>query len=323
MRKILKTVFAIAFILGMTSQTNAQKMNKVPTVKLNNGVEMPQLGFGTLHLPQETCAENVANAIRLGFRLIDTAKNYANEEEVGRGIKISGVPREQLFITTKLWIKDYGYERAKQAFEASLKRLGTDYIDLYLLHQPFGDVHGAWRALEELYEEGKIRAIGVSNFYPDRLVDICSFSRIKPMVNQVEVHPFYQQEEAKKWMDKYSVQIEAWAPFGEGRGNMFQNPVLNEIGKKYGKSAAQVILRWHLQRGVVVIPKSTHIERMQENLNVFDFALSAEDMARIAALDTKMSAFFSHYDPAKVEWFANMVEERKKNHDCTKEKKDW
>lgn len=163
----------------------------------------------------------------------------------------------------------------------------------------------------------------VSNFYPDRLVDICSFSRIKPMVNQVEVHPFYQQEEAKKWMDKYSVQIEAWAPFGEGRGNMFQNPVLNEIGKKYGKSAAQVILRWHLQRGVVVIPKSTHIERMQENLNVFDFALSAEDMARIAALDTKMSAFFSHYDPAKVEWFANMVEERKKNHDCTKEKKAW
>ena len=204
-----------------------------------------------------------------------------------------------------------------------MKKLRTDYLDLCLLHQPYSDYYGAWRALEELYEEGKIRAIGVSNFYPDRFVDICSFSHIKPMVNQVEVHLFYQQEEAKKWMDKYSVHIEAWASFGEGRRNMFQNPVLNEIGKKYGKSAAQVILRWHLQRGVVVIPKSTHIKRMQENLNVFDFALSAEDMARIATLDTKMSAFFSHYDPAKVEWFANMVEERKKNHDSTKEKKDW
>ena len=205
----------------------------------------------------------------------------------------------------------------------SIEKLRTDYLDLCLLHQPYSDYYGAWRALEELYKEGKIRAIGVSNFYPDRLVDICSFSRIKPMVNQVEVHPFHQQEDAKKWMDKYGVQMEAWAPFGEGRGEMFQNPVLNEIGKKYGKSAAQVILRWHLQRGVVVIPKSTHIERMQENLNVFDFTLSAEDMARIIALDTKTSAFFSHYDPAMVEWFANMVEERKKNHDCTKEKKNW
>ena len=194
-----------------------------------------------------------------------------------------------------------------------MKKLRTDYLDLCLLHQPYADYYGAWRALEELYEEGKIRAIGVSNFYPDRLVDICAFARIKPMVNQVEVHPFHQQTEAKKWMDKYGVQIEAWAPFGEGRGDMFQNSVLNEIGAKYGKSAAQVILRWHLQRGVVVIPKSTHIERMQENLNVFDFTLPEEDMASIAALDTKTSAFFSHDDPAMVEWFVNMVEERKKN----------
>lgn len=205
----------------------------------------------------------------------------------------------------------------------SMRKLRTDYLDLCLLHQPFADYYGAWRALEELYEEGRIRAIGVSNFYPDRLVDLCSFARIKPMVNQVEVHPLHQQEEAKKWMEQYSVQIEAWAPFGEGRGDMFANPVLTEIGAKYGKTVAQVILRWHLQRGVVVIPKSTHVERMQENLNVFDFTLSEEDMAKIAALDTKTSAFFSHNDPAMVEWFVKMVEERKQQHDCTKEKKNW
>ena len=204
-----------------------------------------------------------------------------------------------------------------------MEKLRTDYLDLCLLHQPFADYYGAWRALEELYEEGKIRAIGVSNFYSDRLVDLCSFARIKPMVNQVEVHPLHQQEEAKKWMEKYNVQIEAWAPFGEGRGDMFANPVLTGIGAKYGKTVAQVILRWHLQRGVVVIPKSTHVERMQENLNVFDFTLSDEDMAKIAALDTKTSAFFSHNDPAMVEWFVKMVEERKQQHDCTKEKKNW
>ncbi len=204
-----------------------------------------------------------------------------------------------------------------------MRKLRTDYLDLCLLHQPFSDYYGAWRALEELYEEGKLRAIGVSNFYPDRLVDICSFARIKPMVNQVETHPFNQQVEAKKWMDKYGVQIEAWAPFGEGRGDMFRNPILCEIGEKYGKTAAQVILRWHLQRGVVIIPKSTHKERMQENLRVFDFALSEEDMAKIAALDTKQSAFFSHYDPAMVEWFAQMVEERKTQHDSSKERKNW
>ena len=204
-----------------------------------------------------------------------------------------------------------------------MRKLRTDYLDLCLLHQPFSDYYGTWRALEELYEVGSIRAIGVSKFYPDRLVNLCAFARIRPMVNQVETHPFNQQVEAKKWMDKYGVQMEAWAPFGEERGDMFQNPVLNAIGAKYGKRAAQVILRWHLQRGVVVIPKSTHIERMQENWNVFDFTLSEEDMAKIAALDTKTSAFFSHYDPAMVEWFVKMVEERRKNQDCTKESKNW
>lgn len=204
-----------------------------------------------------------------------------------------------------------------------MRKLRCDYLDLCLLHQPFSDYYGAWRALEELYEAGKIRAIGVSNFYPDRLVDICSFARIRPMVNQVETHPFNQQTEAKKWMDKYGVQIEAWAPFGEGRGDMFGNPVLNGIGAKYGKTAAQVILRWHLQRGITVIPKSTHIERMRENIDVFDFALSDDDMAEIAALDKAQSAFFSHSDPAMVEWFARMVEERKTKHDSSRETKNW
>ena len=211
------------------------------------------------------------------------------------------VPREELFITTKVWITNGGYEKAKESLEESLRKLQTEYIDLVLIHQPFNDYYGTYRAMEEAYKEGWIRAIGVSNFYPDRLVDICSFSRIKPMVNQVEVHPFYQQEEAKKWMDKYSVQIEAWAPFGEGKGNMFQNPVLNEIGKKHGKSAAQVALRFLLQSDVVVIPKSTHKERMEENINVFDFALDASDMNAIRALDEKESLFFSHYDPAIAE----------------------
>ena len=292
-------------------------------ITLSNGVKMPQLGYGVFQVTQEECERCVLNALKVGYRAIDTAQSYFNEEQVGAAIEKSGVDRKDIFLTTKIWIEHYGYEEAKASVLDSMEKLRTDYLDLCLLHQPYSDYYGAWRALEELYEAGKIRAIGVSNFYPDRLVDICSFARIKPMINQVEVHPFHQQEDAKKWMDKYGVQIEAWAPFGEGRGDMFQNPVLNEIGKKYGKSAAQVILRWHLQRGVVVIPKSTHMERMQENLNVFDFVLSVEDMERIAALDTKTSAFFSHYDPAMVEWFANMVEERRKNHDCTKEKKNY
>jgi 2,5-diketo-D-gluconate reductase A len=292
-------------------------------ITLSNGVKMPQLGYGVYQVTRDECERCVLDALKVGYRAIDTAQSYFNEEQVGSAIEKSGIDRKNIFLTTKVWVEHYGYEEAKKSVLESMQKLRTDYLDLCLLHQPFSDYYGAWRALEELYEAGKIRAIGVSNFYPDRLVDICSFARIRPMINQVETHPFNQQIEAKKWMDKYGVQIEAWAPFGEGRGDMFGNSVLNEIGAKYNKSAAQVILRWHMQRGVIIIPKSTHIERMQENLNVFDFTLSKEDMASIAALDTKTSAFFSHYDPAMVEWFAKMVEERKQNHDCNKEKKEW
>ncbi len=291
-------------------------------ITLSNGVKMPQLGYGVYQVTQNECERCVLDALKVGYRSIDTAQSYFNEEQVGAAIEKSGIDRKEIFLTTKVWIEHYGYEETKKSVLDSMRKLRTDYLDLCLLHQPFSDYYGAWRALEELYESGKIRAIGVSNFYPDRLVDLCSFARIRPMVNQVEVHPLNQQVEAKKWMDKYDVQIEAWAPFGEGRCGMFENPVLNEIGAKYHKSAAQVILRWHLQRGVVVIPKSTHIERMQENLNVFDFELSSEDMEKIASLDTKTSAFFSHDDPGMVEWFVKMVEERKEKHDSTSEKKD-
>ena len=230
---------------------------------------------------------------------------------------------EELFITTKVWIEHYGYEEAKASVLESMRKLKVEYLDLCLLHQPFGDVYGAYRALEDLYDEGKIRAIGISNFYADRMIDLASFARIKPMVNQIEVHPHHQQTESKLWHDKYNVQVEAWAPFGEGRGGMFELPELKEIGAKYGKSVAQVILRWHLQRGIAVIPKSTHVERMKENFDVFDFELSAKDMSAIAALDRKQSSFFSHTDPNMVEWFVKMVEERKKNNDCSKEKKSW
>lgn len=292
-------------------------------ITLSNGIKMPQLGYGVYQVTQDECERCVSDALQVGYRSIDTAQSYFNEEQVGAAIEKSGIERKDIFLTTKVWVEHYGYEAAKQSVLESMQKLRTDYLDLCLLHQPFSDYYGAWRALEELYEAGKIRAIGVSNFYPDRLVDICSFARIKPMINQVEVHPFNQQEKAKKWMEKYKVQMEAWAPFGEGRGNMFTNQVLSEIGKKYGKSVAQVILRWHLQRGVVVIPKSTHIERMQENLNVFDFVLSDEDIAAITSLDKMESAFFSHYDPAMVEWFAHMVEERKEKHDSSSEIKNW
>lgn len=290
---------------------------------LSNGVRMPQLGYGVYQVTQQECERCVLDALQVGYRSIDTAQSYFNEEQVGLALEKSGVDRKDIFLTTKVWVEHYGYEQTKASVLDSMRKLRVEYLDLCLLHQPFADYYGAWRALEELYEVGKIRAIGVSNFYPDRLVDLCSFARIRPMVNQVEVHPLDQQIEAKKWMEKYGVQIEAWAPFGEGRGGLFANPVLNNIGAKYGKTAAQVMLRWHLQRGVVAIPKSTHIERMQENLNVFDFALSAEDMQEIAALDTAQSAFFSHQDPAMVEWFAKMVEERKHQHDSAKEKKNW
>lgn len=280
-------------------------------VTLANGVKMPQLGYGVYQVTREECERCVSDALSVGYRHIDTAQSYFNEEEVGNAIKKSGIPREELFITTKVWIEHYGYEECRKSVLESLRKLQLDYIDLVLLHQPFSDYYGAWRALEELYAEGKLRAIGVSNFYPDRLVDLCSFSRIKPMVNQVETHPFNQQKAAHEWMNKYGVQHEAWAPFGEGRGGLFTDPVLTKIGAKYGKTAAQVILRWHLQRGVVVIPKSTHKERMAENLNVFDFTLSDEDMKAIAALDKEQSSFFSHTDPNMVEWFVKIVEERK------------
>ena len=280
-------------------------------VTLHNGVNMPILGYGVYQVSKEECERCVSDALRAGYRAIDTAQSYFNEEQVGNAIAKSGVAREDIFLTTKVWVEHYGYEGAKRSVLNSMNKLQTDYLDLVLLHQPFADYYGAYRALEELYDEGKLRAIGVSNFYPDRLVDIASFSRIKPMVNQVETHPLNQQEEARKWMCRYDIQIEAWAPFGEGRGGLFENPVLAEIGKKYGKTTAQVMLRWHIQRNTVVIPKSTHKERMEENLRVFDFALSEDDMHAIAALDQKQSAFFSHQDPAMVEWFVKMVEERK------------
>lgn len=288
-------------------------------VTLYNGVKMPQLGYGVYQVTQEECERCVLDALEVGYRSLDTAQSYYNEEQVGSAIVKSGVPREDIFLTTKVWIEHYGYEQAKRSVLKSMEKLQTSYLDLILLHQPFADYYGAYRALEELYEEGKVRAIGVSNFYPDRLVDIASFAKIKPMVNQVETHPFHQQRTAKEYMDKYQVQIEAWAPFGEGRGGLFENPVLAEIGKKYGKTTAQVMLRWHLQRGVVVIPKSTHKERMKENFEVFDFTLAQEDMEAINGLDKGESSFFSHYDPSIVEWFVKIVEERKANHDSAKE----
>ena len=292
-------------------------------VTLANGVKMPILGYGVYQVTREECERCVLDALKAGYRSIDTAQSYFNEEEVGSAIAKSSVPREEIFLTTKVWIEHYGYEECKASVLESMRKLQTDYLDLCLLHQPFGDYYGAWRALEDLYEEGKLRAIGISNFYPDRMIDLASFSRIKPMVNQIEVHPFHQQSEAKQWNEKYGLQVEAWAPFGEGREGLFENETLKAIGKRYGKTTAQVMLRWHIQRGVVVIPKSVHYERIAENFDVFDFTLSDEDMTAIAALDRSTSVFFSHTDPNMVEWFVRMVEERKKQHDCTKEKKSW
>lgn len=292
-------------------------------VTLSNGVKMPILGYGVYQVTQEECQRCVLDALEVGYRSIDTAQSYFNEEQVGSALQKSGVPRTDIFLTTKVWIEHYGYEPAKASVLRSMEKLQTDYLDLVLLHQPFGDTYGAWRALEELYEAGKIRAIGISNFYADRMVDFASFNRVKPMVNQVETHIFNQQKTAKEWMDKYSVQIEAWAPFGEGRGGTFDNGVIAAVAAKYGKTPAQVMLRWHIQRGVVAIPKSTHKTRMEENFQVFDFALSEEDMAAIAQLDKGESAFFSHRDPAMVEWFVKMVEERKNRQDSAKEKKNW
>lgn len=279
---------------------------------LSNGVKMPQLGYGVFQVSQEECERCVLDALKAGYRLIDTAQSYFNEEEVGSAIKKSGILREEIFLTTKIWIEHYGYEACKASLEESMRKLQTEYLDLVLLHQPFSDYYGAWRALEEYYEAGKIRAIGISNFYPDRMIDMALFNRIQPMVNQVEIHPYLQQGEAKKWHDKYGIQMEAWAPFGEGRENLFNDPLLKEMGAKYGKTTAQIMLRWHLQRGIVVIPKSVHYERMVENINVFDFELTKEDMEKIGSIDRKQSVFFSHTDPNMVEWFGQMIEERKK-----------
>lgn len=293
------------------------------TIKLSNGVVMPILGYGVYQVTKEECERCVLDALKAGYRSLDTAQSYFNEEEVGNAIIKSGIPREETFLTTKVWIEHYGYEECRKSVEESLRKLKTGYLDLCLLHQPFADYYGAWHALEDLYEEGKIRAIGVSNFYPDRLIDLASFARVKPMVNQVETHPHNQQLVAKEYMDKYNIQIEAWAPFGEGRGGLFENETIEAIGTQYNKSVAQVILRWHIQRGVVVIPKSTHYERMVENLDVFDFSLSEEDMNKITALDKNTSSFFSHSDPAMVEWFVTMVNERKENHSGKGEDKNW
>ena len=293
-------------------------------VKLNNGVKMPILGFGVYQIPQSETKQAVLDAIKTGYRLIDTAQSYFNEKEVGDAIKECGVKREELFITSKVWIDNYGYENCRKSVEESLKKLQTDYIDLMLLHQPFADYYGAYRALEDLYHEGKIRAIGVSNFYPDRLADICLFGRkVIPAVNQIETNPINQRTYDQEVMEKYGVKQEAWAPFGEGRNNMFTNPTLVEIGKKYNKSAAQVILRWLIQRGVIVVCKSTHLERIQENFNVFDFKLSKDDMDKIKALDTGDSLFFNHQDPKMVEWFDQIVMVRRNNQDSSKEKKSW
>ncbi|CAG9422551.1 TPA: aldo/keto reductase [Providencia alcalifaciens] len=275
------------------------------TVKLNNGVEMPLLGFGVFQMTDaDECERAVIDALETGYRLIDTAASYQNETQVGNALKQSQIAREDLFITTKLWLQDTSYEGAKAQFQRSLSRLQLDYVDLYLIHQPYGDVHGAWRAMEELYQAGKIRAIGVSNFHPDRLADLIAFNKVIPAVNQVEVNPFNQQLHAVPWMQSKNIQPEAWAPFAEGRNGLFQHPQLTAIGEKYGKSVGQVVLRWLFQRGIVSLAKSVRKTRMAENINILDFTLTDNEMTQIAAMDTATSAFFSHRDPAMVEWLA-------------------
>lgn len=277
------------------------------TVKLNNGIEMPILGFGVFQIPDaEECERSVYEAIQAGYRLIDTAAVYLNEEAVGRAVKRSGVPREELFITTKLWVQDAGHESAKNAFERSLQRLQLNYLDLYLIHQPYGDVHGAWRAMEELYAEGRIKAIGVSNFQPDRVMDLIVHNKVVPAVNQIETHPFQQQTETQQFLEENNVQIQSWGPFAEGKNNLFANELLSGISQKYNKTAAQVVLRWLTQRGVVAIPKSVRKERIAENFNSLDFELSTEDMAAIATLDQKTSLFFDHRNPAMVKWISEV-----------------
>ncbi|NHN92417.1 aldo/keto reductase [Acetobacter sicerae] len=275
----------------------------IPAMTLNNGVEMPSLGFGVFQVPDPAeCERSVRDAIDVGYRLLDTATSYGNEEAVGNAIRNHGIDRSALFVTTKLWIEDASYEGAKAAFERSLNKLQLDYLDLWLIHQPYGDVYGAWRAMEELHRAGRIRAIGVSNFYPDRLVDFVLHNDIAPAVNQIEIHPFHQQDDAKAILDEYKVQAEAWGPFAEGRNGLFSNDVLQSIGRKHGKSIAQVVLRWLNQRGIVAIPKSVRKRRMAENFAIFDFELDQNDLALIATLDQKASSFFDHRDPAKVKW---------------------
>ncbi len=270
---------------------------------LRNGVEMPQEGFGVFQITDAAqCEQAVTDALNAGYRLIDTAAAYMNEEAVGRAIQKSGIPREELFITTKLWVQDTGFENAKKAFQTSLDKLGLDYLDLYLIHQPMNDYYGAWRAMEELYEAGKIRAIGVCNFYPERLADLCLNARIAPMVNQVECHPFFQQRSAIDTMNEFGVQIEAWGPLAEGQKDIFHHPVLSDIGKKYGKTVAQVILRWHIQRDVVIIPKSVHKERIEENMDIWDFELSSSDMDAIAGMDLGYSEIIDHFSASTAKW---------------------
>lgn len=275
----------------------------IPAVTLNNGVEMPSLGFGVFQVPDPAeCERSVRDAIDVGYRLLDTATSYGNEEAVGSAIRNHGIDRRELFITTKLWIEDASYEGAKAAFERSLNKLQLDYLDLWLIHQPYGDVYGAWRAMEELHRAGRIRAIGVSNFYPDRLVDFVLHNEITPAVNQIEIHPFHSQDDAKAVLDEYKVQAEAWGPFAEGKNGLFSNKLLQSIGQKHGKTIAQVVLRWLNQRGIVAIPKSVRKERMAENFAIFDFELDQDDIASIATLDQKASSFFDHRDPEKVKW---------------------
>ena len=275
---------------------------------LNNGIQMPILGYGVYQIPDyEECKKSVLTALEIGYRSIDTAQAYGNEKAVGDAIKESGINREELFITTKLWISDYGYEKAHKAFAQSMEKLQLDYLDLYLLHQPYNDIYGSWRAMEELNKSEKIKAIGVSNFYPDRLVDLISYNEIAPALNQIETHPFHQRYEDQKVMQQYGVQHQSWAPFAEGQHNFFENEVLSNIGKKYGKSVAQVTLRWMIQRNIVVIPKSVTPERIKQNFEVFDFELSEEDMQQIKAINSNTSSFFDHRDADRVEWFSKLI----------------
>ena len=278
-----------------------QQVETVPEVVLNNGIKMPLLGFGVFQVPDlAVCEQSVVDAIDVGYRLLDTAASYMNEEAVGKAIKRGGVPREELFVTTKLWIQDAGYDNAKRAFEKSLRKLGLEYLDLYLIHQPYGDVFGAWRAMEELHREGRIRAIGVSNFHPDRVMDFIVHNQVPPAVNQIETHPFQQQIKTQQFLKENQIQMESWGPFAEGKNDIFKHPILVSLAARHGKTVAQVILRWLTQRGVVAIPKSVRKERMAENFNIFDFEMTSEDMDAIKPLDTGKSLFFDHRDPAMV-----------------------